>query len=154
MSSELVRVMVNDTWYEVEVDEISQTPFEVRVNGNPYLVQVEMTSGAVPQVDTPASTTLLPQAAPSQVVQTSPPSRTGTTSSSGSAMEIRAPMPGVILDIQVQPGNPVKAGQTICYLEAMKMKNAIRTPRDGTITAVLVTDGQKVSYNDCIVRFS
>ncbi len=55
-------------------------------------------------------------------------------------------MPGTILDIAVKVGETVKYGQQLCALEAMKMKNAIRTPKDGVIASVNVNEGQTVAY--------
>ncbi len=66
---------------------------------------------------------------------------------------VRAPMPGHIVDIVVKPGDEVSVGQTLCSLEAMKMKNAIRSPRDGLIAGVEVTTGQAVAHGDILVTF-
>jgi biotin carboxyl carrier protein len=66
---------------------------------------------------------------------------------------VRAPMPGNILDIAVKPGNKVSFRQPLCSLEAMKMKNVIRSPRDGVIARVEVSDGQAVSHGDVLFTF-
>ncbi len=66
---------------------------------------------------------------------------------------VRAPMPGHIVDIVVKPGDEVSVGQPLCSLEAMKMKNAIRSPRDGLIAGVEVTTGQAVAHGDILVTF-
>ena len=55
-----------------------------------------------------------------------------------------APMPGKILGIKVQPGTPVKRGQVVLVLEAMKMENEIVAPQDGTVASVNVTVGEMV----------
>jgi biotin carboxyl carrier protein len=62
-------------------------------------------------------------------------------------------MPGVILELSVAPGDTVERGQPIAVLEAMKMKNSIRSPRAGTIAEVCVAVGQAVGHGDAIVRF-
>ena len=67
--------------------------------------------------------------------------------------EIKAPMPGTILDVAVKPGQSVKRGDRLCALEAMKMKNAIRSPRVGVIASVEVTEGRKVVFGDVLIRF-
>jgi biotin carboxyl carrier protein len=66
---------------------------------------------------------------------------------------VRAPMPGTIVQVNVQAGDKVTRGQQLVSLEAMKMKNAIRAPQDAVVKAVLVGEGQKVQYNDMLVSF-
>jgi biotin carboxyl carrier protein len=63
-------------------------------------------------------------------------------------------MPGNVLDITVKPGDRVRFRQQLCSLEAMKMKNAIRSPRDGVIAIVNVTEGQAVSHGDVLFTFA
>ncbi len=64
-----------------------------------------------------------------------------------------APMPGDLIEIYVKPGDEVDAGQPLCSLEAMKMKNTIRSSRAGVISSVPVTPGQAVSYGEVLVTF-
>ncbi len=67
---------------------------------------------------------------------------------------VRAPIPGVIISIAVQPGDTVEVGQELCVLEAMKMKNAIRAPRAGTIGKVLAAVGEHVQHHDLLIEFA
>ncbi len=67
--------------------------------------------------------------------------------------DVRAPMPGTIGEIAVAAGEAVSFGQTLCVLEAMKMKSAIRSPRDGVIASVEVTAGQGVAYGKVLFTF-
>jgi len=60
-------------------------------------------------------------------------------------------MPGTILAILVQAGQQVAYKQNLCILEAMKMKNVIRAPRDGVVTEVCVHPGQAVAYGDVLL---
>jgi biotin carboxyl carrier protein len=64
-----------------------------------------------------------------------------------------APMPGVLLRILVAPGAQVKRGQDVAVLEAMKMENIIRAPRDGVIAEVCARQGQQLAHGDPVVRF-
>ncbi|HMC15442.1 MAG TPA: acetyl-CoA carboxylase biotin carboxyl carrier protein subunit, partial [Albitalea sp.] len=74
--------------------------------------------------------------------------------------EIRAPMFGVV-HLGPAPGEPpfvavgqaVKAGQTLCVIEAMKVFNEVRAERDATLQAVLVTSGQEVEAGQPLLRF-
>ena len=53
-------------------------------------------------------------------------------------------MPGKIVRVAASAGQAVKAGECLLVMEAMKMENEIRSPRDGSITGVLVREGQAV----------
>lgn len=64
--------------------------------------------------------------------------------------EIKAPMPGLVVAVQVQPGEEVAKGRGIVTLEAMKMENEMKAPRAGTVKAILVTQGQKVTQGQLL----
>ena len=57
---------------------------------------------------------------------------------------VKAPMPGVVLKVQVQQGQAVKAGQVLVILEAMKMENEIVAPKDGTVAQIVAAKGASV----------
>ena len=57
---------------------------------------------------------------------------------------VKAPIPGLISRILVEPGATVSAGQPLVILEAMKMENEIRAPFEGVVQTVSVTVGQTV----------
>ena len=61
-------------------------------------------------------------------------------------------MPGTIVDVPVKAGQAVKAGDVLVVLEAMKMENEIKAPKDGTVTAVNVTKGESVNTGTCLVN--
>lgn len=67
-------------------------------------------------------------------------------------VEITATLPGLVVGITVAPGDQVSAGDPLLSLEAMKMENEVRAPRDGQVTEVAVTAGQKVATGDLLVR--
>ena len=66
---------------------------------------------------------------------------------------IKAPMPGLILDIQVTVGQEVKEDDAIIILEAMKMENSILSPRQGIIKSVNVIKGEAVDKNHLLIEF-
>jgi len=68
--------------------------------------------------------------------------------------EIKAPMPGMVLDIRVEVGNIVKKGDPILVLEAMKMENIIKSPTDGVISKINAKKGVAVEKNQLLVNFS
>ena len=63
---------------------------------------------------------------------------------------VMAPMPGKVMDIAVKVGDKVGQGDTLCNLEAMKMKSPIRSPDEGTVAQVLISEGQNVGYGDIL----
>lgn len=67
---------------------------------------------------------------------------------------VKAPIPGLITRILVEPGQEIESGQPIIILEAMKMENEIRASRSGTIKVVNVQVGQTVTNNDVLVEIS
>lgn len=67
--------------------------------------------------------------------------------------QIEAPMPGLILDIQVSEGDTVKEGDALLVLEAMKMENVILSPREGVVKKVAVTKGMAVDKKHLLVEF-
>ncbi len=67
--------------------------------------------------------------------------------------EVKAPMPGLVLDVVVEKGSEVKKGDNLLVLEAMKMENNIKSPSDGTVKSVTVTKGKAVDKNEVLVLF-
>lgn len=66
---------------------------------------------------------------------------------------VRAPMPGLIVDLKVKSGDAVKAGDTLLILEAMKMENIIKAPGDATVKSVKVSMGEGVEKNQVLIEF-
>ncbi len=66
---------------------------------------------------------------------------------------LKAPMPGLVLDILVTPGQRVELGETLLVLEAMKMENAIKSPTAGVISTIEISKGQAVDKNLVLIRF-
>ncbi|UGU17042.1 acetyl-CoA carboxylase biotin carboxyl carrier protein subunit [Sinomicrobium kalidii] len=68
-------------------------------------------------------------------------------------LEIKAPMPGLVLDVQAEPGQTVSENDTLIVLEAMKMENVILSPRNGTIKSVTVKKGDAVDKKQLLLIF-
>ena len=122
-------VTLNGMDYEVEVSESDA----VVTNVAPAAAPVAPVAPAAPVAAAPAAP-VAPAAAPAPAAVTT----TGGT-------DVKAPMPGTILDVQASVGQDVKAGDVLFILEAMKMENEIVAPCDGKITAVLTTKGNTVA---------
>jgi len=69
-------------------------------------------------------------------------------------VKVRAPMPGLVLNIVKAAGEKVERGETVAVLEAMKMENDLATPHGGTVKEVLVSKGQTVNQGDVLVVIS
>lgn len=65
--------------------------------------------------------------------------------------ELRAPMPGLVVRVLVEPGHEVEAGDGLIVMEAMKMENELSAGAGGTVAAVRVEEGQTVNQDDVLV---
>jgi len=67
--------------------------------------------------------------------------------------DLKAPMPGLILDILVTPGQTVKKGDQLLILEAMKMENVLKAPGDGVVASIEVEKGKSVEKGQILINF-
>ena len=162
------QITVNGQQYDVGIEDLDASPVVVRVNGKPFEVTVADTNTARPprvsrsdepeiEMDAyvPAVTATYheidvdkadsPAAATAAAAQSA-----AAQSAADGALTVSAPMPGTILDIAVQVGDRVSSGDTLCNLEAMKMKSPIRSPSEGTVAQVLINEGQNVTYGEVL----
>ena len=134
---------INGNEYNVVVEELEDNKANVTVNGKSY--QVELDRAAKPAVSKPVAR---PAAAPAAAPATAPAPKAAPAAGGAG---IKAPLPGVILDIKVKVGDAVAKGQTVAILEAMKMENEIQAEINGTVTAVSVQKGDHVALGDHIM---
>lgn len=67
--------------------------------------------------------------------------------------DVKAPMPGLILDILVEPSQEIKQGDVLIVLEAMKMENVIKAEADATVEEIKVNKGDSVEKNQILIQF-
>lgn len=73
--------------------------------------------------------------------------------SSKKELEVKAPMPGRVLDVVVKEGGRISKGDNVVVLEAMKMENVIKSPRDGTVKNICVVKEEAVEKNQVLITF-
>ena len=122
--------------------------FIVNVNGNSYEVEVE-------EVGAGASVAPVVQAAPVQAAPAQAPAEAPKAAPAAPAggTQVKAPMPGNVLDIKVSNGQSVNEGDVLVILEAMKMENEIFAPCAGTVT-VVASKGSTVNTGDVLISIS
>ena len=126
--------------------------YKITLNNRVYEVEVEAGKAMLldeyevvaPAAPAPAAAAVAAPAAP--VAAPAP-----AAAPAGSGEAVTAPMPGTILKVNVAAGQAVKAGDTLCVLEAMKMENEIKAPKDGVVNTVAVQKGASVNTGDALV---
>ena len=122
--------------YAVKIDKIEGDQAQLEVNGTPYSVEIIQEKKETPKVVKPT-----PAAAPAPTAASAPAAAPAST---GKGKAVKAPLPGVIISVDVQVGQQVKRGQQVAVLEAMKMENGINAECDGTITEIKVKAGDSI----------
>jgi propionyl-CoA carboxylase alpha chain len=67
---------------------------------------------------------------------------------------VLSPMPGLLVDVAVQPGQKVQAGERVAVIEAMKMENVLFAAADGVVGKVLATKGESLAVDQPIIEFA
>jgi biotin carboxyl carrier protein len=152
MSTRRYTVSIGGRSYDIDVRETASDRFEVSVDGRTFEATLEgereVAHEAGPTAPMPIPAPALPGAMPRTVARAPLPPGTGP------ADVVAAPLPGVVLDVQVKPGDVLQRGDPLLVLEAMKMRNTIRSPRDAVVVEVAVSAGQPVAPNDVLVRLA
>ncbi len=133
---------INGNQYEVEVLDIDDNIARIEVNGTLYEVEMQR---EIPKIKTVVTGAPVQARAPREA-KPAP-----VKASSGKTADVRAPLPGVIIQVLVRPGDDVNAGQTLCTLETMKMENAIKAESAGKVTAVNIAPGQSVLQDEVLI---
>lgn len=107
---------------------------------------VEMVADAV------AAPAAAPAPAPKAAPAPAPAAAPAAPKAAAGAKVVEAPLPGTITKMLVKPGQALKAGETVCMMEAMKMENSITVEFAGTVKAVLVEAGAQVQSGQALVE--
>ncbi len=146
-----IKVTIENQTFEVNVGDPNTRPILATVDGQTFEVWPEemprMVTAAIPAVSAPIPT---PVPSPAAV---STPKVPVATPAGGTTAVINAPIPGVIVVVAVKEGEPVKKGQELVVLEAMKMKNSIRSSRDGVVNEIKVKVGDHVQHGQALITY-
>lgn len=144
---------INGSKYEVEIKSIDGSIAEVDVNGNLYQVNIEgdgqisapVARPAAKPTATPTPAATTPAAKPAATPTAAPAEAVGKGSKT-----IKAPLPGSVLKVLVEPGTAFKEGDVLMVMESMKMENNITAECSGTITKVVAPVGTSVLQDDVL----
>lgn len=142
----LIKVEIDGQVYEVKILEIQGDDVLTEVAGKTYGVKLgDQPVQAQSALPAPDVTPVKQEAAAAPVAQVVPEGE--------SALTLKSPLPGTIVEIKVKAGQTVKSGEVLIILEAMKMKNSIRSLRDGTVAEVYVNSKDQVKHNQPLLRY-
>jgi len=141
-----IHVKIQNNIYDVRIGDILSRPIQATVDGEVFEVWPE--EMIVPSSEQRGTSV-------SQITYPVQPADIGKLEDGSSINEfaVKAPIPGVIIEIMVSSGDAVEYGQELCVLEAMKMKNSIRSGKVGTIDKVLISVGDQVSQNQPLIEY-
>lgn len=145
-------LLVNGETVEVDVAPINDRMFHVLLNGKSFRCEVEKSDETGKSLIVKVNGRELPLEIRSELdVQLE---RMGLSDALAfTASDLKAPMPGMILDLYVQEGDEVDKGDQLLLLEAMKMENVIKAEGAGTVKNIQVAQGDKVEKNALLIEF-
>jgi biotin carboxyl carrier protein len=79
---------------------------------------------------------------------------TGVGAGAAGARSVRAPMPGLVVKVEVEEGSRVEPGQGVVIIEAMKMENELKAESGGVVSRVLVSAGEPVEKDQVLVELA
>ena len=136
------KLKINGNDYNVDINEVEGQEVKVNVNGTNYVVTVDQ------EMKQQKKTVVR---APRPQVSAAPTAAKPSATPAAAGAKVTTPLPGTILDVFVNVGDTVKAGQTVVLLEAMKMENNIEADVAGTVKEVKVRKGDSVLEGDILV---
>lgn len=136
---------INGNPYEVVINNIEDNVADIEVNGTSYQIEVDK---AIQTTKTPK---LVRSTSVPSTDQHPAAARTSSPDAPKGGGNIKAPLPGVVLDVYVKEGDTVKIGQRLMMLEAMKMENNIDSDKQGTVVSIKKNKGDSVMEGDVLI---
>jgi len=136
------RFRIHENNYNVKIISHEEDIIELEVNGTSY--SVKMQEGMVTKPKTPTMV----------LAKTRKPIEPFKVNPGSAKTKIVAPIPGIILSIDVKVGDTIKVGDRLLVLEAMKMENNITSEQSGVVSAVNVKVGQQVLQSELMIELA
>jgi len=141
-------VYINDEKIESDIIQNGEE-FTIRLNGKNFNLRLEEQDGQYKVRCNGKSTTATVSSKADEIL-----SKIGISDwSKKEESDLKAPMPGKILDILVSSSEQVEKGQSLVVLEAMKMENMLKSPKDGVIAEIKTIKGDTVEKNQILITF-
>ncbi len=138
---------INGKDYKVTVDNFGVYEANVTVNGRKYKVGLK-DLGVEQVVEVQNKTAAAPKA---PQVASAPQAAAAPVATAGGSTTVTAPLPGLILKINVKVGDTVSAGQVLMIMEAMKMENDVEATAAGTVKSIAVKENDNVAEGDVLI---
>ena len=145
---------INGNQYDISIEDVNEesTMANVTVNGVAYEVEIvgeQASKMKKPQV-VPAPKAAGLSVTPTTAAPSAP--KAAQAAAGGPGLQVKSPLPGTILSVNVKEGDRVAPRQTLFVLEAMKMENSIMANKAGAIKQVLVSEGEAVAADAPLVE--
>jgi len=131
---------INGNEYNVDIHNVENNIVQLEVNGTHFDVEIAR------KLKTSKTPTLVRTDSPQ------PAKPTIERKEGGTAFPILSPLPGIIIEIFVKPGDIIKQGQKILSMEAMKMINQVLSEKDGVVEGIKVVPGQNVLQGETLIE--
>ena len=146
-----MKLSVEGKSFDVQLGDLSAKPVVVMVDGDRFEVWPEEVPAA--PVAAPSAPAAAPAAFPKHSAHVPVPvwKPRKTDVIPGTENSVIAPIPGVIVEVNVKVGDKVGYGQVVCLLEALKMRNPLRAAKPGIVTEMKIQPGQHVHYHEQLI---
>lgn len=146
LDGSLYLIRLGEQQFEVDLCRVGPASFSALVNGRSFDFEVHQDGEQIVVASRNGSTRMSLVDRARRVI-----ARDGAARAVGGRAELKAMMPGRVVNVLVAPGEEVEAGQGVLIVEAMKMENELKAPKAGKVVEVKVVAGQTVEKGDLLV---
>jgi biotin carboxyl carrier protein len=129
--------------FDVEIKNIDGNIADIEVNGTEYKVEIQK------EIKTTKTPTIVRADLPKPENVRKADAEAGK---SKPTTQVKAPLPGNIIQLKIKEGDTVKKGDILLVMEAMKMENNVLSEKDGVVRSIKVSNGQAVLQNDVLIE--
>lgn len=135
-------------FYDVDIIPLDERRYSVIINNRSFVVGAGSEKNAV-RLLIDQNEWVIPVLSRQQRIESE---ILGSVEKESTEGEIRAPMPGMILRVEVAPGDTIEVGQPLLVIEAMKMENEIRSKVSGVVKEIHARSKQAVEKDDLLIK--